>query len=195
MRPYVRSVYLVLRAQIACDSGARHGLDLLPITNGRSDFDVFEKYLQMPPMTSKGRVISFDLEAVSIDPDEVPLDEVLAFRGENRDAHRQYVRNLRAFSLQISASDGVERTRTFADRQAELSAEAHDLATRARQAWKSPKDVATFGLGIAGAAWAFATHDPLPGLLTLAAAGAGLVPDRGSGCAFSYLFRAKRDFG
>lgn len=193
MHPFVRAVYLVLLAQLARDTGARHGLDLLPITNGRGAIDIFEQYLQLPPMPSRGRVISFDLEAVSIDLDNVPLDEVLSFREENRDVHRRYMQNLRDFSSQISLLDEAERARAFTDRQAELAAEARDLMTQARKAWKSPKDVATFGLGLTGAAWAFATHSPLPALLTLAGAGLGMLPGKDQSSAFSYLFKAKRD--
>jgi hypothetical protein len=195
MHRSVRAVYLVLLAQLARDAGARHGLDLLPITNGRGAIDVFERYLQIGPMPSRGRVISFDLEAVSIDLDNVPLDEVLSFRKENRDAHRRYMQNLRDFSVQVSLLDEGDRARAFTDRQAELTAEGRDLMTRARDAWKSPKDVATFGLGLTGAAWAFATHSPLPALLTLAGAGLGMLPDKDQSSAFSYLFKAQRDLG
>jgi hypothetical protein len=112
MHRSVRAVYLVLIAQLARDTGARHGLDLLPITNGRGAIDTFEQYLQLGPMPSRGRVISFDLEAVSIDLDNVPLDEVLSFREENRDAHRQYMQNLRDFSVQISLLDEGDRARS-----------------------------------------------------------------------------------
>lgn len=193
MHPFVRAVYLVLLAQLARETGARHDLDLLPATNGRGAIDVFERYLQLPPMPSRGTVVALDLEAVSIDLDDVPLDEVLGFREENREAHRRYMQNLRTFSLEISLLDGADRDRAFEERQAELAADARDLMTRARNAWKSPKDVTTFGLGVAGAAWSFATHDPLPALLTLAGAGLGMVPNKDHGCAFSYLFKAKRD--
>jgi hypothetical protein len=193
MHPLVRAVYLVVLAQLAREAGTRHGLDLLPITNGRGAFDVFERYLQLPSMPSRGGVVSFDLQAVSIDLDEVPLDEVLGFREENKETHRRYMQNLRAFSVEISGMDDADRARAFADRQAELAADARDLMTRARKAWKSPKDVATFGLGLAGAAWSLATHDPFPALLTMAGAGLGMAPDKDQGCAFSYLFKAKRD--
>lgn len=195
MHPFVRAVYLVLLAQLARDTGARHGLDLLPTTNGRGVMDVFERYLELPPMPSRGRVISFDLEAVSIDLDAVPLDEVLAFRDENRDAYRRYMENLRTFSLQISGLDAGDRARAFADRQTELTEEAHGLLRRAKEAWKSPKDVATFALGISGAAWAIAAHTPVPALLTLASAGLGMLPGKEEGSAFSYLFKAERELG
>jgi hypothetical protein len=193
MHPFVRAVYLVLLAQLARDTGERHGLDLLPTTNGRGVIDIFRRYLELPPMPSRGRVISFDVEAVSIDLDDVPLDEVLDFRAQHRDEHRRYMQNLRAFSLQISALDDSERKRAFADRQAELTTDAFDLLTRARKAWKSPKDVATFALGISGAAWSLASYNPVPALLTVASAGLGMAPDKSQACAFSYLFQAKRD--
>jgi hypothetical protein len=195
MHPFVRAVYLVLLAQLARDAGARHGLDLLPTTNGPGVKDVFERYLTLPPMPSRGRVISFDLDAVSIDLDAVPLDEVLAFRDENRDAYRRYMKNLRTFSLQVSGLDAGDRVRAFADRQAELTEEAHSLVHRAKEAWKSPKDVATFALGISGAAWSFAAHTPLPALLTLAGTGLGMLPGKEEGCAYSYLFKAKQELG
>lgn len=193
MHPFVRATYLVLLAQLARDAGARHGLDILPTTNGRGVIDVFERYLELPPMPSRGRVISFDLAAVSIDLDAVPLDEVLAFRNENRDAHRRYMENLRTFSLEISGLDAGDRARAFADRQTQLAEEAQSLLRRVKEAWKSPKDVATFTLGISGAAWSFATDSPVPALLTLAGAGLGMLPGKEEGCAYSYLFKAKRE--
>lgn len=193
MHPFVRAVYLVLLAQLARDTGARHGLDLLPTTNGRGVIDILGRYLDLSPMPSRGRVISFDVEAVSIDLDDVPLDEVLDFRAQHRDDHRRYMQNLRAFSLQISGLDDAERERAFADRQAELTTDAFDLLAQARKAWKSPKDVATFALGISGAAWSLASHNLVPALLTVASAGLGMAPDKSQACAFSYLFQAKRE--
>jgi hypothetical protein len=195
MHPFVRAVYLVLLAQLARDTGSRHGLDLLPATSGRGVIDVFERYLELPPMPSRGRVISFDLDTVSIDLDAIPLDEVLAFREENRDTHRRYMQNLRTFSLEISGLDAGDRARAFADRQTQLTEEAQGLLRRAKEAWKSPKDVATFTLGISGAAWSFATHSPVPALLTLAGAGLAMFPGKDEGSAYSYLFKAKRELG
>jgi hypothetical protein len=191
MHPFVRATYLVLLAQLARTTGARHGLELLPTTNGRGVVDTFKRYLELPPMPSKGNVITFDLEAVSIDLSNVPLDEVLEFRTENLDAHRRYMQNLRAFSAQISGLDEAERARAFAERKDELASEANDLMTRARKAWKSPKDVATFALGLTGAAWTLAAHNLLPGLLTVAGAALSMVPGKDQGTAFSYLFKAK----
>ena len=192
MRPLVRSVYLIVLAQLARDAGMRHQLDLHPVTNGRGATEAFERFLALEPMPSRGQVVSFDLEVVSIDLDDVPLDDVLEYRRENGEVHRRYMQNLRKFALELSLLDEPDRVRAIDDRRTELQDEARDLRRRAVESWRSAKDVAGFGLGITGAAWALAASNPVPAALAALGAGLKMLPSKASGSAYSYLFKAKR---
>lgn len=191
MHPLVRRVFLVVLAQLAREAGGRHQLDLHPVTN-REDVSVaFERFLGLAPMPSRGKVVSFDVEAVTIDLDDVPLADVLQYRRENGDAHRRYMQNLRKFALELSMLNEPDRIRALADRHADLQDEARDLRRRALDAWRSPKDVAGFSLGLTGAAWALAAGSPEPAALAALGAGLKMLPSKASGSAYSYLFRAE----
>ncbi len=193
MHPIVRSVYLIVIAQLSREVGQRAGLDLHPVTNGRAATDAFERFLELAPMPSRGHVVGMDLEVVGIDLETVPLDDVLSYRRENADAHRRYMQNLRAFALDLSLMEAPDRRRALADRRADLADEARDLRSRASSAWKSPKDVAGFGLGLTGAAWSVMTGNPVPAALGALGAGLRMLPSRATGSAYSYLFRARRE--
>jgi hypothetical protein len=54
MHPRIRSIYLVLLAQLARQAGVRSGLDLHPVTNGRGATEAFEQLADLPPMPSRG---------------------------------------------------------------------------------------------------------------------------------------------
>ena len=192
MHPQIRSIYLVLLAQLARQTGARSGLDLHPVTNGRGATEAFEQLTDLAPMPSRGQLVSLDLEVVSVDLDSVPLDEVLEFKRENGREHRRYMENLRTFALELSLLAEVDRARALQDRQAELQDQARDLRARALAAWKSPKDVTGFGLGFAGAAWSLASHSPVPAALGILGAGLKMLPSGAKGSVYSYLFRAER---
>jgi hypothetical protein len=191
LHPAVRTAYLLVIAQLARETGARHGLDLHPVTNGRGAGEGFRQLLELGPMPSRGQVVDFDLEVVSIDLDDIPLDDVLAFKRESDGAHRRYMQNLRTFTFELAAMEEGDRARAFRDRRADLEDEASDLRRRSLQAWRSPKDVTGFGLGIAGAAWSIATANPLPAILTAIGAGLKMLPSNAAGRAYSYLFEAR----
>ena len=192
MHRVVRAVYLVALAQLARETGERHGLDLHPVTNAPATIESFRGFLELPSTPSRGNVIAFDLEEVSVDLNQVPLDEVLQFRNENRDPHRQYMKNLRRFALELSLADPADRPRLLLDRRAEIREQAHDLHQRALSAWKQPKDVVGFGFGLMGAAWSIATHNPVPAALAALGAIMKMLPAGASGSAYSYLFSAKQ---
>lgn len=88
--------------------------------------------------------------------------------------------------------DETDRQRALADRRADLEDDARDLRQRALTAWRSPKDVAGFGSGIAGAAWSVASGSPIPAALTAIGAGLTMVPNTAHGSAYSYLFDAQK---
>jgi hypothetical protein len=144
-------------------------------------------------MPSRGHVVAFDVETVAIDLDAVPLDEVLTFREEHKDAHRKYMHDLRAFALQLSLLDDQDQQRLLADRRSELEQQARELRGRAFKAWKSPKKLTGFGLGLAGAAWSIATLNPVPAVLGTLGAATGMLADKEAGTVHSYLFEARRE--
>src|SRR5437660_83800 len=65
-----------------------------------------------------------------------------------RDEHRAYLRNLRQFTLELSAVPGAERRLLLNDRREDLADEADWLPRVARRAWS--RTLAGFSLGAAG---------------------------------------------
>jgi hypothetical protein len=192
MHPTIRALYLVILAQLAREAGTRHQLDLHPVTNGRGAEEAFRTFLELEPMPTCGQVVSFDLEVVSVDLDQVPLDEVLQFKAENQGAHRRYMQNLRTFAEDLSRLNAVDRQRAIRDRKADLEEEARDLRRRSWQAWRRPTAVGGFGLGLAGAGISMATGSIAPGVIGALLAALGMVPGAQSASAYSYLFQAAR---
>jgi hypothetical protein len=191
LHPLVRYLILVVLAQILRETGAQRGLELLPTTDKPMILDALMELLNLPAGPSAGQVVAFDLQTVAVDLARVPLDEVLAFRHENRAGFRRYARSVRKFSRDLSLLTADARAGAFEDRQAELNDLASDLTKTSRKAWKQP---ATFALGLAGAAWTYVHGVDLVGaLLGAGAAVTGLqTPNERS--AFSYLFRARDNF-
>jgi hypothetical protein len=191
MHPHVRGTYLLVLALLARATGARHGLDLHPVTNGRRHVGALRRLLELEPMPSRGQVVAFDLEVVAPNLEDVPLDEVLDFRRESDGAHRRYMQNLRRFTHDLGVMEEADRVRALHDRRADLQDEASDLRRRSYEAWRSPKDLTGFGLGITGAAWSIATGNPVPAILTALGAGLKMLPSKAAGSAYSYLFDAR----
>lgn len=191
----VRTTYLIILAQLARGIGSKHDLDLHPISNLPRVEQAFTSVFNLAPMPSKGQVVSFDLQVVSVDLAEIPLDEVLQFRDENRDAHRRYMQNLRRFVSDLGSLEPVERQRALRDRRAELQEEAQALRTLSTRAWKSPAKVAGLSLGLAGAGLTLA-NAPIGASATvialIAAMGAllNMAPDSQEASAYTYLFKA-----
>lgn len=188
----IRSVYLLLLAQLAREAGRRQGLDLHPATNIDRASEVLGSFFNLSPMPSRGQVVAFDLETVSIDLDSVALDDVLAFRDENADSHRRYMSDLRSFALEMSLLDEIERAQMLSDRRAAIEEEARELTGRVRKAFKTPKKATGFGLGLVGAAWSLATMNKVPAALGALGAITGMMPDNSGGTVYSYLFKAHR---
>jgi alkylation response protein AidB-like acyl-CoA dehydrogenase len=197
MHYLIRATYLIVLAQLARGTGSRHNLDLHPVTNGRGAEQAFTSFFELEPMPSKGRIVSFDLEVVSVDLEGVPLDEILQFRDDNRDAHRKYMQDLRAFAASLNALEPPDRQRALDDRRAELQEEARTLRRLSIEAWKRPTKVGGFGLGLAGAALTLETAaagtNPLPAaLITALGAVLTMLPETRKANAYTYLFKAAR---
>lgn len=163
MHPTIRYLVLVLLAQILRAPSAKKGINLAPITDRPQIISSLTEVLNIPNAPSAGRVIEFDLQSVSADLSEVPLDEVLDFRNQNLKAHKLYMCSLRQFAREISLLPSHDQDAAIADRQAELDDYAADIKRLSREAWRKP---ATVGLGLAGSAWV-ATGDPLSALFAL----------------------------
>jgi hypothetical protein len=197
MHYLIRAAYLIVLAQLARETGSRHHLDLHPVTNGRGAEQAFTSFFNLEPMPSRGQIISFDLEVVSVDLEEIPLDDVLQFRDDNRDAHRRYMQNLRNFAVSLSGLESADRQRALADRRAELQEEAQALRRLSFEAWKKPVNLGGFGLGLAGAAVTLASAptgtNPVPAALITALVGVlPMLSRTQKASAYTYLFKAAR---
>jgi hypothetical protein len=156
--------------QILRAGGFKRGVDLQPITNLHQFTSAIKTILQLPGMPSSNFSIFFELEQVALDLSFQPIDEVVRFREEHGQRYRTYKNNLRKFVRELSFLNGSEgsqllnerldkisltadtlRSQGVAERREELAVEADELRKLARRWWRRP--LATFGLGIVGAAW------------------------------------------
>ena len=188
LHPMVHSLVLVLLAQILVPHGQRFGLTLAPATDRARLTAALTELLSLPTVASAGNVVAVDLETVGVDLSGVPLDEVLSYRTENGNEYRAYRRAIRKFVRDLSLLSDSDRAAALSDRKEEIGDLARDIMRSSTRAWRRP---ASFGLGIAGAAWSAASGDPI-GLII--GTGATLLGGSGSKpveCgAYSYLFRA-----
>jgi hypothetical protein len=195
LRRDVRVVYLLLLAQQAREAGRRHGLDLHPTTNGRNMQETVRAFLELTPMPARQDVITFDLATASVDLEAIPLDEVLDFREHHAAEHRRYMLDLRTFVAEVSTAEAPDRARLLERRQADLAEQARSLRSLTLAAFKRPIDAAGFALGLTGTAWSLAAGSPVPAGLAGLGAALKLLPTRDTGSAYSYIFRANRQWG
>jgi hypothetical protein len=186
MHPMVRSLVLVLLAQILRPYGKHQGLNLSPATDRADLVRALEQVLAIDAAPSSGHVVSLDLRTVGVDLAGVPLDEVLAYRREHLAAHRRYAANVRRFVRDLSLLPDTERKREFEGRENEIRDVADSLHRLSKKAWKRP---AGFALSIAGAAWTVKTGDPLGAALSIGGAILGLESTSAEAGAYSYIFR------
>jgi hypothetical protein len=193
MHPMVRSLVLVLLAQILREPARDRGYDLAPATDRPKLVGALRELLSIPEGPSIGHVVAFDLNAVGVDLGPIPLDEVLGFRREHFDEHRKYARAVRLFVHELSTMPPETRQVAFEERQAEIDELAASLRRVSRRAWKKP---ASFALSILGATWTVIMGNPIGALL--AGAGSVLNTFGGKGTvdtgAYSYLFSARNRY-
>jgi hypothetical protein len=192
MHPMIRSLVLVLLSQILREPGRELGFDLAPATDRPELVGALRELLSLPQAPSAGHVITFDVDHVGVDLAAIPIDEVLAFRKENLDAHRRYVRSVRLFVHELSGMSVNQQALALQERQEQLKDMAADLRAVAKKAWKKP---VSFGLGMVGAAWTLAGGNPFGALL----GGAGTLlqlgaTDKAKVGSYSYLFDARGRF-
>ncbi len=190
MHPAVRSLVLVLLAQILRPQGASLGLDLQPGTDRPDIVAALNELLSLPELPSSGNVVSFDLMTVGVDLAPMPMEEILDFRRQHSEEYRAYARNIKAFVRELSLMGQEQRAEAFADRQEELDDIASDLRRTSRQAWKRP---ASFGLTLSGAAWTLVSGDPVAaGLSFVGGLVGGAIGTGNEAGVYSFLFRASR---
>jgi hypothetical protein len=194
LHPAVRTAVLVLLGQLARKTGQRHGMSLHPTAGRVNAVRTLLQTLSLAHMPSAGHIVALDLQTVAVNLASVPLDEILSFRNQHGQSYRAYARDLRSFLVQLGAMERDVRLQALRDREEELADRAADLRRTARRAWRLP--LASFSLGLAGAAWeAIGQDDVVSALLALGAGIAGMLAleQRPAG-AYSYLFEAHQAF-
>lgn len=192
MHPIVRSLVLVLLSQILRPYGDTINANLSPVTDLNSMVRALTELLSLKTKPTKGSVVEFDLNVVSVDLGAVPIDEVLDFREQNLEAHKRYMLSVRKFALELSCMSKEERELAYEIRQDELNDLANDLRRRARKSWRRP---ASFALSLAGSVLSALTS-PIVEVIRAAGSLAGHERQNGFNAgAYSYLFRAQSRWG
>ena len=166
----VRSLILILLAQILRPYGARLGFELSPATDRPGIVDALKELLALPSSPSAGHVVAADLKVVGVDLGSVPVDEVLSFRREHLEQHKAYTRATRRFERELRLLGEHDRTAAVSERAQELERMARELENASSKAWKQP---ASFALSVVGAVWTVMTGDPIGAVLAAGAAGVG----------------------
>lgn len=191
MHPMVRSLVLVLLAQILRPYGRTHGLDLSPATDRPELVGALRELLALDAAPSASHVVALDLQTVGVDLGNVPLDEVLAFRREHLSEHRRYATEVRRCVRELSLISEKERKRELGVRQQEICDLADSLHRLSKKAWKRR---AAFALGITGAAWTATTGNPIGAALAVGGAILGFQSTPKEAGAYSYIFRARERY-
>ena len=190
----VLALVLVLLAHILKPKGEDMGITLSPATDQRRVINVLGEILKTtssPPAV--GDIVSFDMVKVGVDFRTVPIDEILDFRQQHYCQHRNYILSVRRFARELSLMPPDERKASFEQRRGELKALSHDLRRIYRGSWK---EAFSFGIGLAGAAWAAYKGDPIAGALAALSTSVGLIAGEPKEVdVYSYLISAKQKFG
>ena len=192
MHSTVRTLILVLLAQILRSKGDDMGLTLSPATDQPMLVDALHDIILNPDVSSPsiGDIVSFDMAKVGVDLRSVPMEEILDFRQQNYSQHRDYSLMVRKFARELSLMPLEERQAVFAQRQEELDEAARRLKKLNRMAWKKP---VSFGISLAGAAWTYYSGNPIGAAIALAGAAVGMLPDQSDEVGvYSYLISAQQ---
>jgi hypothetical protein len=188
----VRYIILILLSQILRSNGRKAGFELLPATDVPQLVGALSELLAKPRMPSAEHVISLDIQAVGVDVSSIPIDEILSFRQENKEAYGHYARSLRLCIHDLGLMPPEDQQAMLDERQEEIASLASDLRKTSKKAWKKP---ATFVLSAAGAVWRLYQGDvigaSIAGGAALLSLEKGATVDTG---AYSYLFSARNRF-
>ena len=191
LHPLVRSLVLVLLAQILKEAGPRVGLDLCPATDVPEVQQALGELIGAVAPAGPADVIEVDLEFIAPDLSAVPMDEVLDFRRRYATQYQAYARSLRAVVRDLQGANAKERESILADRREALRAAAEDLR---RGPLKAIGPIGVMALGIlAGVAGVLEGSEVSGAIGVVAAIGGGATAaHRTAPEAFSYLFAARR---
>ena len=193
MHRTVRSLILVLLAQILRPKGESMGLKFSPATDQGQVVGALNEIISSPESSSPsvGDVVSFDMAKVGVDLSPIPIDEILDFRKQHHRQHRDYIQSVRDFARELSSIPSDERVVKFEQRQEKLEDLSDGLRKIYKGSWKKP---ITFGIGLAGAALNYHSS-PIAALLSTISTILGIVPDKPKEVdVYSYLFSAKQRF-
>jgi hypothetical protein len=191
LHPTVRTTILVILGQLARLRGAESGLSVNPATNNPAAVQDLLLLLAREQLPSAAHIVAFDLEPVTIDLETVPLDEVLGYREEYREAHQAYMRDVRRFASDLAGiPDEGERETQLLARREELSNAGRELQRSARKVFG--KNLAAWSLGLGGSWWSLAHGDPIGLALAALPVVAAGTPDTQQVGAYSYLFQIQR---
>jgi hypothetical protein len=193
MHPMVRSLVLVLLAQILRQPGRGKGIDLAPATDRPQLVEALRELLSTPAAPSVWHVVAFDLNAVGVDLGSIPIDEVLGFRRDHFDEHKKYARSVRLFVHELSMMPPEAQMLAFEERQTEIDDLAAGLRKLSRRAWKKP---ASFALSMIGATWTVVMGNPIGAILAGAGSVINTLGAKGTveTGAYSYLFSARSKY-
>ena len=199
LHPTVRTTILVILGQLSRSIGTKYSLNVHPTTNRQEAVSDLVRMLSRERMPSRDSVITLDLEPVSLNLNSMPLDDVLQFRAERQGAHRSYMRNLQRFMAELASIDNAEeREKLLLERRQEIADEAHAIRAVTTRAFR--KNLSSWSMGIAGAAWSLGTGDPIGLALTACSLIPGMfrLPcfgEKQGVTAYSYVFDVQRQLG
>ena len=186
LHPAVRTTILVILAQLSRLAGGKHGFTVHPATSDHYAATELIETLSRERMPSRDKVVALDLESVSFDMDLIPLDDVLQFRKEHRQAHRSYIRDLRGFMAELAGIEiRQEREALLMERRQEIADAAHELQGSTRRA--IGKNLPSMSLGLVGGAWSLASLDPIGAALAAVSLIPGFIDNSETVTAYSYL--------
>lgn len=195
LHPTVRTTILVILAQLSRRGGTKRNLNIHPTTDSRDSIRDLATTLSGDRVPSCDKVIELDLQQVSFNMDLVPLDEIIQFRAEYRDAHSAYMRNLQRFMAELADTEVLEeRKALLVQRRQEIADAASDIQRFTMREFGKKLTSGKFALGLVGSVWSLNAGDYVGAALT-AATGliSGFLGQKEKVSAYSYLFSARRD--
>lgn len=193
LHPTVRTTVLVVLGQLSRLAGSKRGMACHPTTSHPQAISDLVRTLSREEEPSTSRVIQLDLERVAFDLESVPLDDVLQFRKEHKDTHRDYMREVRGFMVELAmVEDPEQRELMLRERRQQIRDAAHDLQLLSSRAMG--KNLFSWTLGISGTAWSATTGDPLGAVLATLGLVTNLIGGPEVPTVYSYLFASQKRF-
>lgn len=189
LHPMIRSLILVLLAQILKEAGPRIGLDLCPATDTPQIQRALGELISSVAPAGPADVIEVDLAFVAPDLSAVPIDELLDFRSRHAADYQAYARSMREMVRELRNTEAAERASILADRRSALD-EAGNALKRGPLRDLATGGVMAVGL-MAGVAGVLEGSEMSGALGALTALGAGAAATRQPRDAFSYLFAVR----